>query len=210
MRDQLESAAKKRGWTVTEELLWRLRGSFAREEEEKRDPVTRAYCFLISQIADGVRAGLQLPNWHRNPVIFRAFKFGVANLLDVVEPKGEAEPPFANLFEPDHPMHRLFAERYKSPEGLGDLVAGAVLTSLLYFNPKMLTQELRKGIENTASAAFTDKTKATRMLSEIDEGFYSMSRARHDLGIDEPVADDADEARRMWWGVITKPEGDKS
>jgi hypothetical protein len=209
MRDQLKAGAKKRNWTVTEELLWRLRGSFAREDEERRDPVTRAYCYLISQIAGVVCAGVQLPNWHRNPFIFRSFKLGVANFLNVVEPKGEAESPFANLFAPDQPMHRLFAERYKSPEGLADLAAGSVLTGLFYFNPKMLTQELREGIKNTANAAFTDQAHAARMSSEVDESFYSMSRARHDLGIDEPGADGMGRALRVW-GIVDKPNGDKS
>jgi hypothetical protein len=90
-RAQLEAAAKRRDWTVTEELLWRLRASFARDHERQRDPPLRAWCFLISDLASYIH--YETPNWHKNPFWFRAFKLGVTGLLDALEPKGEIRSP---------------------------------------------------------------------------------------------------------------------
>jgi hypothetical protein len=92
-RAQLEAAAKRRGWTVTEELLWRLRASFARDHERQRDPPLRAWCFLISELASFIH--YETPNWHRNPFWYRAFKLGLIGLLDALEPQGEVRPPKA-------------------------------------------------------------------------------------------------------------------
>jgi hypothetical protein len=184
MRDQLEAGAKKRNWTVTEELLWRLRGSFAREEEEKRDPVTRALCYLISQIADPAHPGVPGVgrDWHRNPFMFRAFKLGVAKLLDAIEPLGEVESPFTNFFAPDHPV----GEVYKKPETVATYTVAGVLAALFHFYPKMLTQDLRESLKNAAKVAAPDSLWSMQVLGGLDDSFYSMARARHDLGIKEP------------------------
>jgi hypothetical protein len=91
LRSELEAAAQRRGRNLTDELLGRLRASFARERDRQRDPPLRAWCFLISELASYIH--YETPNWHKNPFWFRAFKLGVAGLLDALEPRGEVRPP---------------------------------------------------------------------------------------------------------------------
>ena len=45
LRAELEAAARRRNRNLTDELIGRIRGSFAREHEQKRDPATRALLF---------------------------------------------------------------------------------------------------------------------------------------------------------------------
>jgi hypothetical protein len=91
LRAELDAAARKRGRNVSEELLARLRSSFAREREHQRDPALRAWGFLISEVAS--YSHFQTPNWHKNPWWFRAFKLAVIELLNALEPRGELRPP---------------------------------------------------------------------------------------------------------------------
>jgi hypothetical protein len=204
MRDQLEAGAKKRGWTVTEELLWRLRGSFAREEEEKREPIARALCYLISQIADVAHASVPGLSWHRDPFMFRAFKLGVAKFLDGLEPQGEAEPPpFANLFPPNHPLGEL----YKRPESVADFAAASALAGLFQFHPKMFTQDQKESAKNEMETMpGWNRERATQMMDKIDEGSYSFARARRALGIDEPEGELGRAMRRVLG--IDEPKGE--
>jgi hypothetical protein len=180
MRAQLEASAKKRGLTVTEELLWRLRVSFAMEQEERRDPAAWALCFLISQIAALAYAHLPGVPWHRNPFMFRAFKLGVIRLLGALEPQGEAESPFANLGSSDQLVpDRLLAEIYKTPESAADFAAASVLRGL--FHPSPPTQDQRASL--TAAAEMNWPGRGKQMVDAIDEDFNSMAHARQALGI---------------------------
>ena len=45
LRAELEAAARRRNRNLTDELIGRIRVSFAREHEQKRDPATRALLF---------------------------------------------------------------------------------------------------------------------------------------------------------------------
>lgn len=96
IRGELASAvaAKRKrlpNWTLTDELVGRLRASFIRERERERDPPLRAWCFLISEVASFIH--YETPNWHKNPFWYRAFKFGLIGLLDALEPQGEVRRP---------------------------------------------------------------------------------------------------------------------
>src|SRR5438067_4354247 len=84
VRDELEEAAKKHGQTVTAELLSRLRRSFDREHEQKRDPAARHFANLVAIVAREIQLGTPSPAtaWYRDPFTFRAFKIAVSELLD--------------------------------------------------------------------------------------------------------------------------------
>jgi hypothetical protein len=174
MRDELEAAAKKRDWTITEELLWRLRVSFVREGEERREPAIRALCYLVSQVAEWVpfRTSRLSPSWHRNRFMFRAFKLAITMVLDALEPPGKVESPF----QPDHPL----AEMHKTPESAADFAAMVVLQEL--FHPSQLTKDEKEWIEMRFPGMPTKQ-----VLDEMDRSFYSMSRARRDLQIEAKI-----------------------
>src|SRR3974390_1784966 len=88
MRARLDAAARKKGWSLSQELLWRLRVSFEKENyRDQRDPATRALCFLIAETAQRVHFNVPL-EWQRNPFLFKAFKLAVATLLDALQPPG--------------------------------------------------------------------------------------------------------------------------
>jgi hypothetical protein len=104
LREQLESAATKNRRSASQELLRRLYDSFGINRDKDRDPATRALCFLISEIAEKIRWAS--PQWHGDPFFFKAFKIGVAKLLDEIEPKGKIQPP---------PMKKIVDEIRKQP-----------------------------------------------------------------------------------------------
>jgi hypothetical protein len=135
MREQLERAAIKRRpkkWSLSQELLHRLRLSFNRDRDEARDPAMRALYFLIGEVAKQVSwppfvvsAGA-LPAWRSNPFLFMAFKLAVSKLLDSLKPTGEIESPLINPDSIGDFMLRI----YESPETLSDYVASNVWTTL--------------------------------------------------------------------------------
>ena len=85
LRDELELSANKKGWSLTQELLWRLRSSYQRQRQERRrPPATRAICFLIGEIA-GYASAFNPAEWHRSPFAFKAFRLAVARLLGALE-----------------------------------------------------------------------------------------------------------------------------
>src|SRR5437868_5676678 len=82
MREQLEAAANQRDWSLTDELLLRLRVSFGREREERREPAMRALCFLMAELAGHIvgpaaargKSELALYDWRSDAFFYRAFK----------------------------------------------------------------------------------------------------------------------------------------
>jgi hypothetical protein len=89
---QLRRAADRAGHGIlSREISNRLGRSLARERDEGSDPATRALCFLMSEIVAKIRWAS--PQWHGDPFLFKAFKIGVAKLLDEIEPKGKIQPP---------------------------------------------------------------------------------------------------------------------
>jgi hypothetical protein len=96
LRAELEESANKRGWSLTQELLWRVRSSYTRQRgEARRSPATRAICFLIANVAD--RLSLDRPEtsaWYHDPFMYRAFRLAVGHILQALEPPGEIKNPY--------------------------------------------------------------------------------------------------------------------
>lgn len=182
MRARLDAAAKKKGWSLSQELLWRLRVSFEKENyRDRRDPATRALCFLIAETAQRVHIGV-LVEWNRNPFLFRAFKLAVAALLDRLEPAGSAKSPvpeFSKVLKP-HEL-QLIGDRWKTPETAAAEAAKLTLTSL--FLPAHDVEDVKTRLRGLN---FPERPNLSEELIKVFEGeFYAMANARRDLAIDE-------------------------
>ena len=183
MRARLDAAAKKKGWSLSQELLWRLRVSFEKENyRDRRDPATRALCFLIAETAQRVRIGIPV-EWHRNPFLFRAFKLAVAALLDRLEPAGSAKSPvpeFSKVLKP-HEL-QLIGDRWKTPETAAAEAAKSTLISLCL--PAHDVEDVKTRLRGLN---FPERPNLSEeLIKEFEGEFYVMANARRDLGIDEP------------------------
>jgi hypothetical protein len=188
LRAELEVAAERRGHSLSDQLIWRLRASFARERDQDHDRASRAFAFLISRIAE--MASVDLPErmpeegmpegWFRDPFKFRVFKLGVAKVLDAFDPPGEPRSPFANPPRNLHSSIMALADFYKTPEDAAEFAAASVLREL--FQPDVLLQHrgLEKDIEKRlADFAGFDES----FFAELERDYYAMSNARRDLQI---------------------------
>ena len=177
MRKELESAAKKKDWSLTQELLWRLRVSLNKEQESRRDPTTRAICHLISVMGEKIHGRIPL-EWRRNPFLFRAFKIGVANLLDELEPPGEIQSPIDRntLTESTY----WLIELYRTPETVANDAARETLTSL-YYSREMSEQNKQfiRSVNIPGAPGYGEQ-----VVEMFESEFYSMSAVRRDLGVD--------------------------
>jgi hypothetical protein len=185
LRAELEAAARRRNRNLTDELIGRIRGSFAREHEQKRDPATRALLFLISQLAEQVHLNSPI-EWHQNPFMFRAFKLAVARLLDALEPSGKIEDPARAILEfarraKEKPAPMLvhsqwFVDAHETPEKTAAMVADSILR--LFFGGTLneyvppLRDLAAKYPENEVYRALSDNVERDR---------YRMSDARRAL-----------------------------
>ena len=146
LREKLESSARSKDRSLTQELLWRLQGSYRKQhEDEFRPPATRAICFLIANLADRITfpefAGSyreRLAVWHRNPFQFRAFRLAVAKLLEALEPLGDMQNPYEPMVE-NFPKNDIFKPKYdemaadlRTPETLAEWFAQSILAEMLY------------------------------------------------------------------------------
>jgi hypothetical protein len=149
VRRELELEATE-GASVSERLMWHLRRSLNRKQEEERDPALRALLLLIARLAEAITGGELMPDkyirsvlqreWRTDLFQFRAFKFAVKKLLDTLE-----EPPekpsriteeereriakdTAEQFGSSPEFTKLFLEVHKSPEARGAWVFGNVWT----------------------------------------------------------------------------------
>ena len=184
MRARLDAAAKKKGWSLSQELLWRLRVSFEKENyADHRDPATRALCFLIAETAQRVHIGI-LVEWHRNPFLFRAFKLAVAALLDqlesVVVSAKSPVPEFSKVLKP-HEL-QLIGDRLKTPKTTAAEAAKLTLTSL--FLPAHDVEDVKTRLRGLN---FPERPNLSEeLIKEFEGEFYVMANARRDLVIDEP------------------------
>ena len=207
MRKELEASAKKKGWSLTQELLWRLRASLSKEREARRDPATRALCFLISEMAKKIYAPIPL-EWHRNPFLFSAFTIGVANLLRELEPPGEIQSPIDRntLTESTY----WLIELYRTPETIANDAARETLTSL-YYAREMSEQnkQLVRSVNIPGAPGYGEQ-----VVEMLEFEFYSMSAARRDLGIDvdnpPPLQQFEMKALREQKLALGKPKGPRS
>src|SRR5262249_17624017 len=129
-------SANTKGWSLTQELLWRLRSSYKRQRDEERRPrATRALCFLTSEIAE--RVGFFEPSeWHRSPFAFRAFCLAAWRLFKALEPVGEARNPYELFSEGSRktvsaPLKDEFEAAFKTPEKVADFTAKGLMDESL-------------------------------------------------------------------------------
>ncbi len=97
MRGTLSAAARASGKSVTQELLRRLNDSFRRDRDRKRDPASRALCFLLAELIELVKLNTaenpQPSEWRSNPFAFRSVRLAFAHVMDALEPKGKMRAP---------------------------------------------------------------------------------------------------------------------
>jgi hypothetical protein len=186
MRTSLEAAAEKRGWNITQELLWRLRRSLNKDwEDDRRFPAVRALCFLIAELAEQV--GLALPSdWHRDPFQFRAFRLGVAELLEALEPAGAMRSPYGPidqaLLEKAPVEFKSFVahamkpriDSHKTPEATGHYGAQMTLHSL--FHPDPVAESVYRGSKHP-------DPYVQGIVERHLHGLYGFANARKDIGI---------------------------
>ena len=153
MRKRLESSAEENGWSLTQELLWRLQDSFDQDRNfSSSDPAARALAFLFDENLNFVCELCEIwwanddrrcDNWHLDRFTFRMFRVALCKLLEALEPKGEIRPPFdwkkfAEDMEPeikkDHPknadLSRASVASWKSPEARAEYIANSIWSSL--------------------------------------------------------------------------------
>jgi hypothetical protein len=164
LHTQLKAAvARKPGRTLSDELHARLRRSFSREREEQGDPATRALTFLISTLAHYTH--MRIPNWHRNPFLFRAFRLAVDRFLATLEPPGELRPPYQ--------MQALgLVEQEQTPNNAALVATLCVLRLLDAASPEELGPNLRRSAEEHRD-----------VLDILDRDYYGMANVKRDLGI---------------------------
>jgi hypothetical protein len=191
VRTELEAAARRRNRNLTDELIGRIRASFAREHEQKRDPATRALLFLFSQLAEQVHLNSPI-EWHQNPFMFRAFKLAVARLLDALEPSGKIQPPYEDVARASLEVARgakekhapvlvqsqWFVDQYQTPEKTAAAVADSILR--FFFGGSSTLNEPVPHLR--ALAAEHPENEIYRELPDnLERDHYRMSDARRAL-----------------------------
>jgi hypothetical protein len=179
LRGELEAAAKKRGRSLTRELIWRLQVSLNRERIDRQDQVMRALCFLFTDLAEKLHFR-QEGKWYRDPFTFRAFKLAVGKLLDALEPSGEAKSPFVKLGDSDEPLHQQLVEWFRTPESAATHAAGLTLENL--FRPKKITAEERAAIKRVETEIF-DYGTGNLMIEDFEREYFAMDMVGRVLGI---------------------------
>ena len=183
LRKKLKRAAKKRPgrWSVGQELLERLHQSFAKENDEERDPTLRMFDALM----DGM-LGMVAPDrryWEKDPWLYRAFYCAVHNMFARFRPEG-AEPGQEKLPESwriavaaekkNRPDENLLALITQSPEAMGAYAEENM--SRMFSDPSALRNTLdviraRSGIDFSADAA-------SRMTARFEDLDFVLHHAR--------------------------------
>jgi hypothetical protein len=193
MRKQLESEAASKDQSVAQVLLWHLRRSFNRDRERERNSATRAFCFLISVLADKIRWAVGAPTeeWQNNPFVFRSFKIGVAKLLDAFEPKGKIRPPpmdwFAKRKEKFEKYYGLAfgknfkkkAETWKSPTRVANEAVERTLSDL--FGGGMSPEDVMGFWADDVNADASLMDLAESDIKATERTWYGMADVRRDL-----------------------------
>jgi hypothetical protein len=185
LRTELEAVAAARGHSLTQEMIGRLRESLARERIDRQDPAMRALCFLFQELAETIH--LRQPEtrrdfkWHRDPFMFRAFKLGVAQLLDALEPPGEMKPPARVRYgaASDSPILKQMAEWFKTPESAATHAAAQTLETL--FRPRRVMDEDESLMQKVGQKLNDGSTEY--IVEEWKRLYFAMDRAGRDLGV---------------------------
>lgn len=180
LRGQLARSAKKKGWSLTQELLWRLDSSYKKQRDrEWATPVTRALGFLVREVMQRIEFW-ELNGWHRNPFLFRAFRLAVGKLLEALEPPGDVSGPYEQGLEFD--AHSRFSTEetrasYMTPEAHADFVVKGLLEALLRPDPRM----------ETALRELRGHPTHGRVAEALLDGFYGFADVCRDMGINRRV-----------------------
>jgi hypothetical protein len=197
LREQLEAAAQDSRRSVSQELLVRLNNSFGRDRDKDRDPAVRAICFLIAELARHLSWASRKEAWYRNPFVFRAFKIGVARLLDQIEPVGKLEPPpMAKIVQPyrQHAVGQILErqsnrwadeviEDWKSPESAAEQATMRTLTGLYGIGQSLdkMKAENVAALNLLNDDSWRDNVRSA--LREQQRTWYGMDQVRRDLGL---------------------------
>jgi hypothetical protein len=189
LRTELEAVAAARGHSLTQEMIGRLRESLARERIDRQDPAMRALCFLFQELAEYIHfrqpelARRRKGEWHRDPFMFRAFKLGVAQLLDALEPPGEVKPPRLALLvaAEDNPILKQIAEAFKTPESAATHAAALTLEHL--FRPRRVTEEDESMMQRIGQNLNDGSTEY--VVEEWKRLYFAMDRAGRALGVNQ-------------------------
>jgi hypothetical protein len=191
-RTQLEAAARRNRKTLSDELLWRLRSSFSRERDERRDPAMRGLCHLIAELAHhvvGIHAAegisrYEVWDWRSDAFFYRAFKVAVIRLLDALEPTGPIKAHdivVAKGIELDS-FTKRYIGTFKRPETRAEQAVDFILAALRTA-PRMTEEELKQ-LEATHPSIvypFYGITDAARDLAVKPQG--EMVPVRINMGL---------------------------
>ena len=207
MRKQLESAAKKKGWSLTQEILWRVQNSFEQDSKfSSVDPPARALTFLFEENLNWVYEVCELwvtegeehraDEWHLDRFTFRMFRIALCKLLEALEPKGEIRPPLdwkklAEDVEPelqrepkrDADLSRASLASWKSPEARAEYIANSIWSSLQRTVPTKDEIEADQILGVKASYGMSDVRRDLKLMSRRirERGKHSFElKRRHD------------------------------
>jgi hypothetical protein len=182
LRAELEKSANKKGWSLSQELLWRVRSSYNKQREREEEwRSTRAICYLIGEIAKSV-GYFEPSKWHRSHFAFRAFRLAVAQLLEDMEPPADAHNPYEPIIENYRKQgSKLFlaiadklAPMYKTPETTADATAKRLIEEVVH--PR-LEEDVFKYLRNHPHPLVKNVAEATM------DNIYGMADVRRDLGV---------------------------
>src|SRR5262249_7827470 len=137
------SAAKRRqgkGWALTQEILKRVRDTFRREREDRRDPPAHGMCHVLAETIRAVGHNVS-PEWRSDPFAYRTLRLAFDRILDKLAPPGEIRAPLRSegpdgLFPGTLPGSRnffLLAEgegEEVTPEHVARMISDLVLMAL--------------------------------------------------------------------------------
>jgi hypothetical protein len=177
MRDKLTVSAgrrKPKAWSLTQEILYRLQRSFDRERDERRDPASRALCYLLAEVIATVAHNSAEGAWRSDPFAFRAIKLAFTQILDALEPAGEIRPPVDR--------ERSFpGDMWISPGTLLTVFGGKTPEEMASFVSDVIRMKLSSEPEPSREEA--EGPLATTGPMPIQQEFeFGMSDARRHLG----------------------------
>jgi hypothetical protein len=217
---ELEAAQANGGASVSERLLWHLRRSISRKQEEERDPALHGLLLLIARLAEGITGGELMSDrdarsqiqgeWRTDLFQFRAFKVAVKKLLDTLEEPPESPSPIteeqheqiaresAEKFGITPELSKLFSEIRKSPEAMGAWVLGNVWTRFTHSHLPFTENERRMMREHPI------------LGRAMEREYYDFQKARKALELKPPGEDLPDAIRRIMKDRGLDPENEPS
>jgi hypothetical protein len=153
-----------------------LERSLDQEAKDSLDPATRDLCFLFAQLAEQIHLGTA--DWQSNPFLFRAFKIGIAELLDALEPTGKVKIPPKLLAALTHKFFTgRFEQAVKSPAKYARRAVDVVLWGL------------RKGADDAPKISKIIKeipdTDLKQTMQRLESTAYRMGNVKSRLTINE-------------------------